>query len=217
MFWFNIPLAKKNCRWQFFILMQNASFFMLFVNLGVQIRCPQSRYTDFISVRDQPQVLLNIWKKNFTKVKSFYFWAHSLWWKSKINVFIHITSVVKPAHIFTARSRVSKSCLLTELCFHCFVHLSCVPIYILLYISYFILLYSLKEKVLPFKTVYLQVHCEADPWWGFRGQHGVTRPSQGDCDFWRIIEGGIKAPFLTPFYTSQPGVAYKSIFHIKSM
>ena len=145
MFWFNIHLAKKNCRWQF--LCQTRVFlFMLFVNLGAQIRCPHNRYTDFKSALDQPQVLLNIWKTNFTKVKSFYLLAHCLWWRSTINVFIHITSVVKPVHIFTARSRVSKSCLLTELCFHCFVHLSCVLIYILLYTSYFILPYSLKES-----------------------------------------------------------------------
>ena len=29
------------------------------------------------------------------------------------------------------RSRVFKSCLMADLCFHCFVHFSCVPIYIL--------------------------------------------------------------------------------------
>ena len=43
-------------------------------------------------------------------------------------VFIHITSVVKPAHIFMARSKVFKSCLVAELCFDV-VHFSCVPIY----------------------------------------------------------------------------------------
>ena len=32
-------------------------------------------------------------------------------------IFIHITSAEKPVHIFMARSRVSKSCLLGELCF----------------------------------------------------------------------------------------------------
>ena len=32
-------------------------------------------------------------------------------------IFIHITSVEKPVHIFMARNRVSKSCLLGELCF----------------------------------------------------------------------------------------------------
>ena len=37
-------------------------------------------------------------------------------------VFTHITSMVKPVHIFMARSRASKSCLKTELCFHRYVH-----------------------------------------------------------------------------------------------
>ena len=45
-------------------------------------------------------------------------------------LFIHITSVGKSVHIFMARNRVSKSCLMAELCFHCFVHFDCVPIYI---------------------------------------------------------------------------------------
>ena len=44
--------------------------------------------------------------------------------------FIHITSVVKPVHIFVVRNRISKSCLLTEPCFHCFKHFGCVLIYI---------------------------------------------------------------------------------------
>ena len=37
-------------------------------------------------------------------------------------VFIHVTSVVKPVHIVMARSSASKSCLVTGICFHCFVH-----------------------------------------------------------------------------------------------
>ena len=42
----------------------------------------------------------------------------------------YIPSVVKPMHIFMAKSRVSKSCLMAELCFHRFVHFYCVPTYI---------------------------------------------------------------------------------------
>ena len=41
-----------------------------------------------------------------------------------------IPSVVKPVHIFIARNRVSKRCLMAELCFHRFVDFDCVPIYI---------------------------------------------------------------------------------------
>ena len=47
-----------------------------------------------------------------------------------IFVFINITFVVKPVHIFMARSRTSKSYLMAELCFQRFVHFGCVPIYI---------------------------------------------------------------------------------------
>ena len=43
-------------------------------------------------------------------------------------VFIHIPSVMKPVHIFMARNRVSKSCLMAELYFHRFVPFDCVPI-----------------------------------------------------------------------------------------
>ena len=45
-------------------------------------------------------------------------------------VFTHITSVVKPVHIFMARSRVSKSPLKAELFYYRYVHFSSVPIYI---------------------------------------------------------------------------------------
>ena len=45
-------------------------------------------------------------------------------------VFTHIKSVVKPVHIFMARSRVSRSHLKVELCFHRYVHFACVPIYV---------------------------------------------------------------------------------------
>ena len=37
-------------------------------------------------------------------------------------MFVHITSVMKPLHIFMKRSRVSKSCLKAELCFRRFVY-----------------------------------------------------------------------------------------------
>ena len=46
------------------------------------------------------------------------------------NVFIHITSMVKSVHIFMVRKKVSKSCLMVELCIHRFVHSDRVPIYI---------------------------------------------------------------------------------------
>ena len=45
--------------------------------------------------------------------------------------FIHKTSVVKPAHIFMTRSRVPKSCVTGELCFHRSAHFDYVPLYIL--------------------------------------------------------------------------------------
>ena len=41
-----------------------------------------------------------------------------------------LTSVVRSVQIFMASSRVFKSRLKPELCFHCCVHFSCVPIYI---------------------------------------------------------------------------------------
>ena len=52
----------------------------------------------------------------------------------QILVFTHITSVVKPVHIFMARSRVSKSRLKAELCFHLhrYVHFVFWYIYILM-------------------------------------------------------------------------------------
>ena len=43
-------------------------------------------------------------------------------------VLTRVTSVVKPLHTFMVRSRVSKSCLKAELCFHRYVHFSYVPI-----------------------------------------------------------------------------------------
>ena len=42
---------------------------------------------------------------------------------------IHVTSLVKLVHIFIVRSRTSKSCVITELCFHRFLHFGCVPIF----------------------------------------------------------------------------------------
>ena len=46
-----------------------------------------------------------------------------------IFMFINITSVVKTVHIFMARSRASKSCLMAELCFHRFAFWLCSSIY----------------------------------------------------------------------------------------
>ena len=45
-------------------------------------------------------------------------------------LFIHIPFVVKPVPIFMARNKISKSCLMAELCFHRFVHFDCALIYI---------------------------------------------------------------------------------------
>ena len=56
-------------------------------------------------------------------------------------VFIHIASVVKPVHIFMARNKVSKSCLMAELCFYRFVLFSCVQIYMYIYIYIYIYMY----------------------------------------------------------------------------
>ena len=36
-------------------------------------------------------------------------------------------SVGKSVYIFMAKNRVSKSYLMAEVCFHCFVHFDCVP------------------------------------------------------------------------------------------
>ena len=41
-------------------------------------------------------------------------------------MFLHVISVVKSEHIFMARKRAFKSCLMTEFCFHRFVHFCCV-------------------------------------------------------------------------------------------
>ena len=51
-------------------------------------------------------------------------------WHTTHIIFIHITSVMKPVHIFMARNIVSKSCLMTELCFHRLVHFGFLSIYI---------------------------------------------------------------------------------------
>ena len=49
-------------------------------------------------------------------------------------MFIHIPSVVKPVQVFCmVRNRVSKSCLMVELCFHRFLYFDCVLIYIYIY------------------------------------------------------------------------------------
>ena len=43
-------------------------------------------------------------------------------------IYRYSESVMKPVYMFLARNRVSKSCLMAELCFHRFVHFDCVPI-----------------------------------------------------------------------------------------
>ena len=45
-------------------------------------------------------------------------------------LFIHTTSVVNPVHIIMAGNRVSKSCLMVELCFHRIVQFGCAPLYV---------------------------------------------------------------------------------------
>ena len=45
-------------------------------------------------------------------------------------VFMHITSAEKSVYIFMARNRISKSCVMGELCFNCFVCFDCVSIFI---------------------------------------------------------------------------------------
>ena len=51
-------------------------------------------------------------------------------WRNTLHsfVFLHRTSVVKPMHIFMAKSRVSKLCLMAELCFYHFLYFGCVTI-----------------------------------------------------------------------------------------
>ena len=65
-----------------------------------------------------------------TNIKRFYFDNKTWWFASDTPhiVFIHIPFVVKPVHIFMARKKVSKSCLVAELCFHHFVHFDCITI-----------------------------------------------------------------------------------------
>ena len=61
-----------------------------------------------------------------------YFFTALIWFASDTAhlhtlLFSHITSVVKPVHIFLASGRVSKIRLKTELCFRRYVHLACIP------------------------------------------------------------------------------------------
>ena len=44
--------------------------------------------------------------------------------------FVHIKFDFKSVHIFLVRKAVSKSCLMTEPCFHQFVHFYCIPTYV---------------------------------------------------------------------------------------
>ena len=67
------------------------------------------------SVKDKTHLLL-LWVGSLAALSTF--------------VFTHVTSVVKPLHIFMAKSRVCKSCLKADFCFHRYVHFSCVLIYI---------------------------------------------------------------------------------------
>ena len=51
-------------------------------------------------------------------------------------------------YIFMARNRVSKSCLMAELCVNRFVHFDCVPIYIYIYIYILYILISVNQKLI---------------------------------------------------------------------
>ena len=69
----------------------------------------------------------------------------------------HITSAVKPVHIFMARSRVSKSCLMAELCFDDFVHFGSVPIYIFAF-TIMCLLLLWDGSLLTLHTLYSYIY-----------------------------------------------------------
>ena len=57
-------------------------------------------------------------------------WKQSSAIKQLLNSLSNHSTALKPVHIFMARNKVSKSCLMAELSFHRFVHFDCVPIYI---------------------------------------------------------------------------------------
>ena len=78
------------------------------------------------SIKDETRLLL-LWVSSLVTLYTF--------------VFTHMTYVVKPVHIFMAKSRVSKSRLKPELCFHRYVYFSCVPIYTYIYIHIYKLIY----------------------------------------------------------------------------
>ena len=61
-------------------------------------------------------------------------------------------------HVFMARNRVSKSCLMGELCFHCFVHFNCAPIYICIYIYKYICIYYVCMYVYMYIYIYIYIY-----------------------------------------------------------
>ena len=81
-----------------------------------------------------------------------------------VHPYIHIRSAVKPVDIFMARSRVSKSHLKGDLCFHCYVHFSCVPIYIYIYI-YILNIYILNIYTYIHTYIYIYIYIYSQIFW----------------------------------------------------
>ena len=76
----------------------------------------------FVNVKRRVCCFVYIYLYICTSISIYLYTAHI--------VFIHIPSVaVKPVHIFMVRNRVCKTCLMAELCFHCFVHFDCISIF----------------------------------------------------------------------------------------
>ena len=61
---------------------------------------------------------------------------------------------MKPVHILMARSRVSKNCLMVEVCFDGFVHFGSVPIYIFAF-PFICLLLLCDGSLLTLHTLYI--------------------------------------------------------------
>ena len=104
----------------------------------------------------------------------------ALWMLKQQNVFtgdtafIYIISVGKSVHIFTARKRISKSCLITELCFNRFVHFafwlcSYTYIYIYIYISHilyiFYILYYIIYMHMSYVYIYIYINIKLGVIW----------------------------------------------------
>ena len=89
----------------------------------------------------------------------------------------YIPSVLEPVYIFLARSRVSKTCLKAELCFHRYVHFPCVPryIYISIFISITIYIYlSISISISIYLSIYLYTNGN-----GWKNGNGCSTHSSG--------------------------------------